>query len=98
MAENNNSKAFTHTAYGFRRQGRKFGVWKEIGDARAELPDGTPVVDVKNATIRVFLDRLTLGFAGGVLLVPIGMQPPLPPPAPRRPGQVDEEDDEQLDS
>lgn len=87
MAENNKSKAPTHTAFAFKREGRKFGRWLEIGTARAE-DDGT---------IRVFLDRLPIGgFTGGVLLSPIGTVPPLPEPPPRRPGDVD--DDDPLDS
>jgi hypothetical protein len=87
MAENNKNKAPTHTAFAFKREGRKFGRWLEIGTARAE-DDGV---------IRVFLDRLPLGgFTGGVLLSPIGIVPALPEPPPRRPGEVD--DDDPLDS
>jgi hypothetical protein len=83
MGENNNSKAPTHTAFAFKREGRKFGRWLEIGVGRAEA-DGL---------IRVFLDRLPIGgFTGGVMLSPIGTVPPLPEPPPRRPGQVDEDD------
>ena len=37
MAENNKNKAApTHTAFAFKREGRKFGRWLEIGIARAE--------------------------------------------------------------
>jgi hypothetical protein len=88
MADNNSSsRAPTHTAFAFKREGRKFGRWLEIGVARAE---GT-------GQIRVFLDRLPIGgFTGGVLLAPIGTEPPLPDPPPRRPGQIDEDDE--LDS
>jgi hypothetical protein len=88
MADNNKSKALpTHTAFAFKREGRKFGRWLEIGVARAEA-DGA---------IRVFIDRLpTGGFTGGVLLSPIGTMPEMPEPPPRRPGQVDEDDE--LDS
>jgi hypothetical protein len=86
MAENNKNNAPTHTAYGFQRQGKKFGRWLEIGTARAE-DDGA---------IRVFLDRMTYGFTGGVLLMPVGTEPPLPQPRPRRPDDVD--DDDPLDS
>jgi hypothetical protein len=53
------SKAPTHTAFAFKREGRKFGRWLEIGTARAEGA----------GLIRVFLDRLPIGgFTGGVLL------------------------------
>lgn len=86
MADNNKKAAPTHTAFAFKREGRKFGRWLEIGVARSE-DDGT---------IRVFLDRLPIGgFTGGVLLSPIGTTPALPEPPPRRPGDV--EDDDPLD-
>jgi hypothetical protein len=79
MADSDNkTKAPTHTAYAFKREGKKFGRWLEIGTARAE-GDGP---------IRVFLDRLPIGgFTGGVLLSPIGEAPPLPEPKPQRPEQ-----------
>jgi len=87
MAENNNNRAPTHTAFAFKREGRKFGRWLEIGVARAE----------ESGIIKVFLDRLPIGgFTGGVMLSPIGTEPPLPQPPPRRPGDV--EDDDPLDS
>jgi hypothetical protein len=80
MAENSDSRTPTHKAYAFKREGRKFGRWLEIGTARAEGPVITP--------IRVHLDRLPKGgFTGGVLLSPIGQEPPLPEPTPQRPGQ-----------
>ena len=91
MPENNTMKggAPTHTAFAFKREGRKFGRWLEIGVARAEAGE--------QGIIRVFLDRLPIGgFTGGVMLTPIGTEPPLPTPAPRRPEQV--EDDDPLDS
>jgi len=85
MADNNNnSRAPTHTAYAFKREGRKFGRWLEIGTARAE---GTGL-------IRVLLDRLPIGgFTGGVLLSPVGNVPPLPEPEPQRPGETDPDED-----
>jgi hypothetical protein len=84
MTENkNNNMDPTHTAFAFKREGKKFGRWLEIGSARAE-PDGA---------IKVFLDRLPIGgFTGGVLLSPIGVDPALPQPPPRRPGETDEDD------
>jgi hypothetical protein len=83
MAENNKNRAATHTAFAFKREGRKFGRWLEIGNARAE----------EDGQIRVFLDRLPIGgFTGGVLLSPIGTTPALPEPPPRRPGEMDEDD------
>jgi hypothetical protein len=82
---NNNSKAPTHTAYAFKREGRKFGRWIEIGTARAEGA----------GLIRVFLDRLPIGgFTGGVLLSPLGKEPLLPEPKPQRPGEPDYEEGE----
>ena len=82
MVDTTNSRAPTHTAHAFKREGRKFGRWLEIGTARAE-GEGTGL-------IRVFLDRLPIGgFTGGVLLVPIGSEPPVPEPTPQRPGQAD---------
>ena len=84
MAENNKNKAPTHTAYGFQRQGRKFGRWLEVGVARA---DG-------DGMIRVFIDRMVVGgFTGGFLLAPVGTEPPLPQPRPRRPEDIDDDDE-----
>jgi hypothetical protein len=83
MAENNNNQATpTHVAYGFARQGRKFGRWLEIGTANAE----------ENGIIKVFLDRMVYGFTGGVMLTPVGTKPPVTQPPPRRPGETDEDD------
>jgi hypothetical protein len=87
MAENKKIGSPTHTAFAFKREGRKFGRWLEIGVGRAE----------EDGQIRVFLDRLPIGgFTGGVLLSPIGTVPEVPPPPPRRPG--DNDDDDPLDS
>ena len=87
MADNNKNKAPTHTAFAFKREGRKFGRWLEIGVARTE----------EHGMIKVFLDRLPNGgFTGGVLLAPLGVEPPMPELPPRRPGQADEDDE--LDS
>jgi hypothetical protein len=87
MADSNDSRSPTHTAYGFKREGRKFGRWLEIGTARTE---GQVI-----APIHVRLDRLPIGgFTGGVLLLPNGQEPPLPEPTPRRPGSEDADEDE----
>ena len=82
MADNNKNKIGpTHTAFAFKREGRKFGRWLEIGVARAE----------EDGQIRVFLDRLPIGgFTGGVLLAPIGTVPEVPQPSPRRPDDVED--------
>jgi hypothetical protein len=45
MVENTKNKAPTHTAFAFKREGRKFGRWLEIGVGRAE----------EEGQIRVFL-------------------------------------------
>jgi hypothetical protein len=82
--KNNNGRTPTHTAYAFRREGKKHGRWLEIGTARA---DGTGL-------IRVFLDRLPIGgFAGGVMLSPIGQVPAMPEPEPTRPSESDSDDE-----
>jgi hypothetical protein len=87
MTENNNNKAATHVAWAFKREGKKFGRWIEIGVGRAE----------ENGIFKGFLDRLPIGgFTGGILYTPIGTEPPLPQPPPRRPGDV--EDDDPLDN
>src|SRR3954447_26008031 len=85
MADSNDSRSPTHTAYGFKREGRKSGRWLEIGTGLAE---GQVIVP-----IRVRLDRLTIGFTGGVMLMPKGQEPPLPEPAPQRPGLADTDED-----
>jgi hypothetical protein len=60
-------KRHTHTAFAFRREGKKFGRWLEVGRA---MPD-------TGGMIRVLLDRLPIGgFNGGILLTPIGEPPP----------------------
>ena len=84
MAENNNNtKAPTHTAFAFRREGKKHGRWLEVGTARLE----------KEGASHVFVDRLPVGgFTGYLCLSPIGTAPP--PPAPQRPGQSDGDDEE----
>ena len=89
MADNNDLRSSPLTAYGFKREGRKSGRWLEIGTALAE---GQVIVP-----IRVRLDRLTIGFTGGVMLMPKGQEPPLPEPTPRRPGSADADADEDSD-
>jgi hypothetical protein len=67
-----------------------FTVALEIGSGRID-PDGTP---------RLFLDREPKGGYGGyyaeIVLLPRGVKPATKKPAPRRPGDV--EDDDPLDS
>jgi hypothetical protein len=76
----------THTAYAFRREGRKmrFGRWLEVGTARLD----------RDNIAHVFLDRLPIGgFTGYVYLAPVGTQPQLPEPEPQRPGEAAEDED-----
>ena len=87
MADNNDSNSSTLTAYGFKREGRKSGRWIQIGKAVAE---GQVIVP-----IRVRLDALTIGFTGGLLLLPKGQEPPLPQPIPQRPGSTDTDEDDE---
>jgi hypothetical protein len=84
-------KGPTHTAFTLKREGRKFGRWLEIGNARLE----------NDGSVRISLDRLPVGgFTGIVQLTPIGMEPPAPPqPEPQRPAAAvaAADDDENLD-
>ena len=75
------SKAYTHTAFALRREGKRYGKWLEIGDARQEA----------NGVIHVFLNRTPIGgFNGYAYLAPIGAQPPVFEP--ERPQPAGEED------
>jgi hypothetical protein len=89
MAGNQHNRSPTHTAYAFKREGRKSGRWLEIGIARAETND--------RGLVRVFLDRLPIGgFTGGVLLTPFGTEPP-EPTGPQRPGPAPPEEIEEFE-
>src|SRR4051794_24874536 len=70
------SAGFTHATFGYKRVGKKFGVYKEIGVARAPpcARCGAPYT----GKIRAFLDRLVAfgGSTGGFLLEPNGTPPP----------------------
>jgi hypothetical protein len=80
------SKVRTHTAYGFKREGKKFGRLLEIGTGR---------LDKERGHVHVFLDRLPLqGFTGYVFLAPLGEKPPVPELRPQRPGQADDDEDD----
>jgi hypothetical protein len=66
----------THTAYVLKRETRSTGRWLEIGAAHIQS-DGT------SGGHHVYLDRLPIGgFAGHILLQPIGVLPPDPEPDP----------------
>jgi hypothetical protein len=77
-----NPRPFTHTAFIFKREGKRpnQGRWLECGVAR----------DEKDGTVNVYLDRLPVGgFSGRVHLAKRGTTPGLPEPAPQRPGQAE---------
>jgi hypothetical protein len=77
----------THVAFGFRREGKKFGRLVEIGTGRFDD-------DRKHA--HLFLDRLPLGgFTGYVFLAPKGEPPPVRELKPQRPGQSGDDEDEE---
>jgi hypothetical protein len=80
----------THTAYAFRREGKKmrFGRWLEVGTGRSD----------KDGIVHVFLDRLPIGgFTGYVYLAPVGAELP-PEPQPERPGSTDHDSEENAES
>jgi hypothetical protein len=75
----------THTAYAFKREGKKFGRMLEVGTGR---------IDAERNRVHVFIDRLPVGgFTGYVMLSPIGEPPPVLEAQPQRPGQTDGEED-----
>jgi hypothetical protein len=77
-----NTRPFTHTAFIFKREGKRphQGRWLECGVAR----------DEKDGTVNVYLDRLPVGgFTGRVHLAKRGTTPGLPEPGPQRPDQVE---------
>ncbi|MGE4046254.1 MAG: hypothetical protein AB7F35_15465 [Acetobacteraceae bacterium] len=83
MAETDN-KAPTHTAYAFRREGKKFGRLLECGTGR---------LDRDQNIVHVFMNRLPIGaWSGYVVLSPIGAPPPTAQP--QRPGDKDDEDED----
>jgi hypothetical protein len=88
MADSPFSPPLTHTAFAFKREGRRFnsGRWIEVGVGRLD-PE-------RNAAF-VYLDRLPIGgFSGALQLVPLGETPHPPEPKPARPGQTTEDEDD----
>lgn len=77
----NSGKDFTHTAYAYRRTGKKHGRLLECGVGRIDA-DGTA---------HVYLDRTPFNFTGYVQLAPSGVTPEPPPEKPQRPGDDAEE-------
>lgn len=77
----------THTAYAFRRQGKKAGHLLEVGSGR---------IDRDRDIVHVFMDRQPIGgYTGYVVLSPHGVKPELPPVEPERPGDNDGGDSEE---
>jgi hypothetical protein len=70
------SEPFTHKALQFRRVGKKWGVYKDVGDARAPACEhcGAPYT----GKVKIFIDRLIAfgGGTGGVLLTANDVPPP----------------------
>jgi hypothetical protein len=80
----------THTAYAFRRMGKKphQGRWLEVGTGRLDA-DGK---------FHTFMDRTpTGGFNGYVFLSPIGSGPPATEQKPQRPDGDDDSADDHAD-
>jgi len=70
------AKAPTHTVFALKREGKRYGRWLEIGNARQE----------SSGVLHLFLDRTPIGgFNGYAYLAPVGAHPPLPEP--ERPAQ-----------
>jgi len=83
MAENNNNKIRTHTAWAVKREGKRFGRWLEVGSGR---------IDHERNCVHVIMDRMPVGgFTGYVMLSPIGEVPPVPEPVPQRPDQPEDD-------
>ena len=81
MAEQPVTEAPTHKAYAFKREGRKFGRWLEIGIARAEGQDRLDPGVSRPAPDRRFYRR---SIAGADRQGAAGSRTP-----PQRPGQAD---------
>ena len=75
----------THTAYAFKRTGRKSGRFLEVGTGR---------IDADRNIVHVFMDRQPIGgYTGYVVLTPHGVNPEPPPAEPQRPGESEDEQD-----
>jgi hypothetical protein len=75
------SKAHTHTAYAFSRQGKKHGRMLECGTGR---------IDRERNIVHVVLTRTPItGYTGYIVLSPMGAPPPVAQP----PRQLEPDDD-----
>jgi hypothetical protein len=67
---------YTHGVYAFKRIGKKYGRYREVGDARAPACEhcGAPY----GGKVKIFVDRLIAfgGGTGGFLLEPQNVPPP----------------------
>ena len=90
MADTSAKPSLTHTAFAFKREGRRFnsGRWVEVGTGR---------IDERGIAV-LYLDRLPIGgFSGAIQLAPYG-ETPLPPQSkPLRPGEGGEAEDDTED-
>ena len=68
--------SYTHTAFAFRRIGKKYGRYLECGVAR--VPPCAHCGSTFTGKIKVFVDRLIAfgGGTGGFLIEPKGTAPP----------------------
>ena len=79
-------KTHTHTAYSYRRTGKRDGRLLECGTGR---------IDHDRNIAHVVLDRTPLsGFTGYIVLSPHGVKPEPPLLPPQRPGSSDDAEDE----
>jgi hypothetical protein len=75
----NSTTEFTHTAYAYRRTGKKHGRMLECGVGRID----------SDGNAHVHLDRTPInGFTGYVQLTPRGVTPEPAPEKPQRPGDT----------
>lgn len=74
----------THTAFSYRRTGKKHGRMLECGSGR---------IDAERNVAHVVLDRTPLnGFTGYIVLLPHGTKPEPPQQQPQRPGDIEDDD------
>ena len=79
-------KPNTHTAYAFRRTGKKFGRLVEVGTGR---------IDHDRNIVHVFMDRQPIGgYTGYVVLSPHGVKPEPTQSQPQRPGETGDDDED----
>lgn len=80
------STTHTHTAFSYRRTGKKHGRMLECGSGRIDLDRGVA---------HVVLDRTPInGFTGYIVLLPHGVKPEPQSPQPQRPDEIDDGDED----